>query len=495
MSRWIDGFDNHVFRPTWEDLKEKLEQSEVDITIPTQIQELARLKKVIIFLDNVLNGLDPELVPKSILDSFHQQVGPCRDHINTFNNNKNISHLKTANNHADNLLSYIRPYMIHDSKMKKTLLASVRAYTKEFEDSYSYFTKIAKDNLEIIEEYKRLSKVHEEDCLHRYEISEEAQVKITDFEAQLLGSEEVDEYVKKDIETLVSDLEEKQIKINSLFNELLVDSEEDEYVSTKTEILEANKTIQVKMNQSKELLQNVSKSTEDFNNYYEDVFGKLNAEGNREGGIKKELSDRLKHINTYETTQKSKHTALFNKIEGLLPGATTAGLATAYKDMKESFDKPIQIWNFIFGTTITIMFIATFISFSKFGYLPDSGWDYEFVKIGDLKNTFNSMLYKLPLYIPLVWLAIFASKRRSESQRLQQEYAHKEALAKSYDSYKTQIEHLEKDDQSMLLKLIESSINTISYNASVTLDGKHGDDHPIKSFMENAVKAKDIFGK
>ena len=74
-------------------------------------------------------------------------------------------------------------------------------------------------------------------------------------------------------------------------------------------------------------------------------------------------------------------------------------------------------------------------------------------------------------------------------------YAHKEALAKSYDSYKTQIEQLEKGDQEMLLKLIESSINTIAYNASETLDGKHGDGTPLQEFIKNANEAKKIFNK
>ena len=85
-------------------------------------------------------------------------------------------------------------------------------------------------------------------------------------------------------------------------------------------------------------------------------------------------------------------------------------------------------------------------------------------------------------------MAVFSSKRRSEVQRLQQEYAHKEALAKSYDSYKTQIEQLEKGDQAMLLKLIENSIQTIAHNASETLDGKHGDGTPFQELLKMLLK-------
>ena len=91
-------------------------------------------------------------------------------------------------------------------------------------------------------------------------------------------------------------------------------------------------------------------------------------------------------------------------------------------------------------------------------------------------------------------MAIFASKRRSENQRLQQEYAHKEALAKSYVSYKMQIDELNQEDKKLLEKLLDSSINTVSYNASESLDKKHGDTTPmqetIKMTVEQVLKLK-----
>ena len=107
----------------------------------------------------------------------------------------------------------------------------------------------------------------------------------------------------------------------------------------------------------------------------------------------------------------------------------------------------------------------------------------EFVKIEDVWVTFNLLLQKLPLYAPVIWFAIYASKRRSESQRLEQEYAHKEALSSSYGGFKQQIEELEEEDQKLLKKLLDSSIETISNNASKSLDKKHGDGMPIQNLM------------
>ena len=51
MSRWIDAFNTHAFHSSWKDLKEKLNVAEVDNTQVEAIEELARLKKSIAFID------------------------------------------------------------------------------------------------------------------------------------------------------------------------------------------------------------------------------------------------------------------------------------------------------------------------------------------------------------------------------------------------------------------------------------------------------------
>ena len=95
--------------------------------------------------------------------------------------------------------------------------------------------------------------------------------------------------------------------------------------------------------------------------------------------------------------------------------------------------------------------------------------------LSSIEEIVKSILHSLPITLPLIWVAVYASKRRSENQRLEQEYAHKEALARSYISYKKQIGELGKEDSELLEKLILEAINAISYNASKTLDKKHGD--------------------
>lgn len=469
MSRWIDSFSNHAFNATWKDLKTQLEKSEVDETITASVEELARLKKVITFLDNFLESFEPELVPLSFLDNFNNQAAECRNQINNYNSNNNIGHITNANNNADNLLSYARPYLLSSEALKKSLLGAIRAYTNEIDKHLGKITDTEA-------EYKKVKQFREE--IEEY--------------YNILFEKDEEKSIKEQIDTLLKNAEEKYDAINKFYDEILVDETNQ---SIKTVIIEAKKDILRDVKEANEKLLDVSGNSEELYKFYTKVFGSKDEDGKIVGGLKQEIEQRIKDLDNFKQEQENIYTKSHERIESLLPGATSAGLAKAYQDMKESFDKPIKNWNLVFVGSIIIMFISTFISFVDIGIVKDNvtTW-FSFKQMGDFTSTLNNLLFKLPLYAPLIWFAIFASKRRSENQRLQQEYAHKEALAKSYVSYKMQIDELNQEDKKLLEKLLDSSINTVSHNASESLDKKHGDftaiQETIKMTVEQVLKLK-----
>lgn len=82
MSRWTEEFKAHPFQAEWDALKTLLADVEVDDqTVITSVQELARLKQVIAYIDSIVQAAVPDLTPKSVWDNFHQQVGPCLSRI------------------------------------------------------------------------------------------------------------------------------------------------------------------------------------------------------------------------------------------------------------------------------------------------------------------------------------------------------------------------------------------------------------------------------
>ena len=150
------------------------------------------------------------------------------------------------------------------------------------------------------------------------------------------------------------------------------------------------------------------------------------------GGLKQEVKDRLNEIDKYDETQKQQIQKWKNEIRDLLDIATNASLASSYEKSNKSYKCAIMGWN------------ATFI-ISILGIFGVAIWGFVEIadKISDPLVIFGAIFARLPFYIPLAWLAIFATNRRNENKRLQEEYKHKETLAKAYSGYKEQIEKLE----------------------------------------------------
>jgi hypothetical protein len=457
MSRWIEQFKNHPFQTIWKELKNNLNDAKIDDeTVITSVMELVRLKKVISYVDSMLESIDPELVPATIWESFSSQADPCWRYIAGFNSNRDIGQIQNANAHADNLLSYIRPYMIIEGKAGAVLRKSATQSAQDIDSFVKDFKSRSDILIGEIKDNKLLSDRLKDEVLEVSTLAEQ-------FKTKMKGDGVGDIGIERKVE-----------EINSLYNETIVDGENSE--STKTGIAQAKENVFANKQQIDEALTNTTGAISNFNKFYEKIFGSKNDSGTREGGIEDDLNRKIKSLSDFEIKQTARYKALNSQIESLLPGATSAGLATAYREMKDSFDAPIKNATGLYGWSIAILVVASLIfSIDSIG---GEQW-IKFLKFDDWTVVLKGLVYKLPFYGPVIWFAYTASKRRSESQRLQQEYAHKEALAKSYDSYKKQLQELDGEDKDMQKEFIRKAIDAIAYNASQTLDGKHGDNHPV----------------
>lgn len=484
MSRWIDLFANHQFQTTWASLKTQvLSETADDETIVTTVNELARLQKVIIYLDELINAIDPELVPVSIWDNFNSQATACLQQVNQYNSNRNVGHLQNANNHADNLLSYIRPYMVPSKSLGNALHQAIKKYAQTIEEYEESFRTKSSVLVEEIREYSEKSKNLHNDIASTFDSIELLSHK--------LFGDESEEGIDKRVDELVEDFQSKYEEINGFYNETLIGDEDE--ASTKKQISQAKEAFFADSAAIKDALSEVTSEIDDLTEFHEKIFGKKTDDDEEDGGLSGELNERIKALDDFEEKQVIKYNALNEQIESLLPGATSAGLASAYREMKISFDDPIKNASTVFYLAIGLLVIA-----SALLAIDSAGLYYiNFVSFNDWNTVLKGLAYKIPFYAPILWLAFYASKRRSEYQRLQQEYAHKEALAKSYDSYKKQLEELDNEDLEMQKIFMMKAIDAVAYNASATLDGKHGDKLPsqdiIEKFLDDLSKVKNLF--
>lgn len=441
MSRWIESFETSEFHTKWSDFKESVENFNVEEIVDSSILlEFARLRKILVFIESYLKLIDPEINKLNILNEPLTHLNSAISEFNTFGSNKSITHLHRTNTNIDNCVVHLKNANILIPKVSaRSVSVMLSEYNKTIEDSLNEI------NLEEIKDATR---------------------QIKQLKNELIDDEES---VASRVKNIFDDIEEKYETINKFYNETLID--ESDYISTKTEILSAKKSVFDEISVIKESLVKATNEIEELEKFYIKIYGKLDeTKEKRVDGLKQELEKRFDTLTEYETQQNTKLKALVEKIEDLLPSATSAGLATAYFEERKKFKLPIILWNFAFIASLIGITVFSFISLSELNTIEDIS---------------KSLLHSLPITAPLIWLAIYASKRRSENQRLEQEYAHKEALAKSYSSYKQQIEALNEKDTSLLVKLLDSAIQTISYNVSESLDKKHGDGTILNEIVTN----------
>ena len=129
MSRWKEAFISHTFQSEWKELKTELESARVDDpTVIASVQELARLKRVVVYIDSIISSIDYELTPMSIWENFHQQTKPCLLHVREFVKDREISHIREANSNADNLLAYVKPYLVKNFILSNNFMLTKRGF-------------------------------------------------------------------------------------------------------------------------------------------------------------------------------------------------------------------------------------------------------------------------------------------------------------------------------------------------------------------------------
>lgn len=163
---------------------------------------------------------------------------------------------------------------------------------------------------------------------------------------------------------------------------------------------------------------------------------------------RKELADTIKK--TREDLNKLK-----GKIEELLPGATSAGLADAYKKQREDAEKSLLVWNKVFWASVSI-FIVVFAFYLETSF--KEGFSYV------------SVLRSLPLWVFSGFFTFYSTQQISEYKRISNEYRHKESLASSYVGFEKLIE--ETKDEGLRIKLLENTVEAIKTNPSDKIKGE-----------------------
>ena len=227
-------------------------------------------------------------------------------------------------------------------------------------------------------------------------------------------------------------------------------------------------------------IQVVSGLVDELNGAYNDLQLRLK---NLESSTKESYQN---YIQKWDT----EYGELKDRIEKLLPGAMSAGLAYAFidKGKQEQNERKKAAWAFYLAIValVVISILPVLINLALLKQTSEISIE-ETVKI-----LFNLTWAMLPIYVPVLWVAIFANKRMNLSKKLIEEYSHKEAIAKTYEGLAFQIQKLQNDALSRELgnKLIENTLNASADNPSKYITNYNTCDNPAMELLNSKNLSK-----
>ncbi len=154
MSRWANEFKDHEFLKEFNRFKTLIFSSQIESEDLQCDFEIARLKKVTAYIDNIISKVDPELIPLSNLASYTQSIKNCIEQFNNFLTNKNVQHLQNANNQIDAVLTFFSqtPFLLSASQ-KESLTAAAVAYSESLDASLEKYKNKVNSEIDILKNH------------------------------------------------------------------------------------------------------------------------------------------------------------------------------------------------------------------------------------------------------------------------------------------------------------------------------------------------------
>ena len=166
-------------------------------------------------------------------------------------------------------------------------------------------------------------------------------------------------------------------------------------------------------------------------------------------------------------------------ITGLLPNATSAGLASAFGKRGELFRKPLLLWQWKFIGSVGCLIALAGISLCQFIFNQ---------QVLNYDEIFRLWLVRLPLVGALIWLAMHASHESALAKRLEEDYGYKAAIAASFEGFHREMAKYSATDVAggPLAKLCEDTLATIASPPGRIYDKHKLSDSPGTAAIEAA---------
>ena len=288
----------------------------------------------------------------------------------------------------------------------------------------------------------------------------------------------------------VSDSEQKMSELENIESQIEKTYENIKEITSNMQNFHAKST--ERRNQIKEL--------------YNEIFGTKTEDGEEIEGLKDELDDcyselnegfeklkndfielknsKEKEFNSFKSLKEADFNDLKNQIQSLLPGAMSAGLSSAYNHKRRLEEKARAKAEGTFNKAIIALVVISLIPVGIASFLLFKTKLDILIVIQYLPQLLGLIA---PIYAPVVWIGLTSSKKVNQSKRLIEEYAHKEAISKTYEGLSKEVSKL--DDEDILKeRLLQNIITTNAENPGKLLQNFNKPDYPMLEVIDKFTK-------
>jgi len=197
-----------------------------------------------------------------------------------------------------------------------------------------------------------------------------------------------------------------------------------------------------------------------------------------------ELGKRVEELEATLTALQAKSSETLHDIQSLLPGATSAGLAAAFDSRSKTFGPKQKAWERVF-----IVSLACLLGIALLGVFAGGGFH-----ASDWQEIVRALVARLPLLVPVVWLALHSANQASVARKMGEEYAFKAATSIAFEGYRRQMTEVNKDAtaDSPLAVLCKNTLATMATPPGAVHDTKTADPTPATSLVEAAKALQPI---
>lgn len=207
---------------------------------------------------------------------------------------------------------------------------------------------------------------------------------------------------------------------------------------------------------------------------------RLETEANKSAATTKSLVEKLaaaeQDVESYKEslmTLEHNFEVIAARIEGLLPGATSVGLAQAFETRGAKFVWARVVWNGLFVLSLA--------------GLAAIGWGFKTAVTEEAIDWPHALLMtvlRLPIALPLVWLALHSAKRAVGIRRVEEDYAYKAVMSRSFEGYKREMQNIgEAPPDSPIRKLCADTLHMLSLLPGRLHDVKHQEATPASELV------------